>query len=83
MTPLQKRITTATDALIERAQGLREHAPDRGPALDTLEWTAALRAELDDLETLIVRQARAEGASWGEIADPIGITRQGCQQRWG
>jgi hypothetical protein len=88
MTPLQKRINTAAAALIERTTGLARHAgaTDAGAnatALDALEWTAALRAELDELEALIVRQARLENASWSEIADPIGITRQGAQQRWG
>lgn len=88
MTPLQRRINEDAAALTERAHGLqmRASASSQGAnstALDALEWVAALRAELDDLVTLIVRQARVEDASWAEIADPMGISRQGAQQRWG
>lgn len=86
-TPLQRQINVTADDLVRRAEGLRmvAGATDRGAnatALSALEWTAALRADLDDLETSIVHQARVEGASWGEVADPIGITRLGAQQRW-
>lgn len=30
-----------------------------------------------------VRRARAAGASWQDIADATGMSRQGAQQRWG
>lgn len=39
------------------------------------ELDAGLRRAVDDL--------RAAGFSWAEIANPLGMTRQAAQQRWG
>ena len=40
-----------------------------------------LRSYLDRLETEIVHYAREKGATWDEIAEAIGITRQALYQR--
>lgn len=40
-----------------------------------------LRDYLDRLETQIVLQAREKGATWDEIAEAMGITRQALYQR--
>jgi hypothetical protein len=90
MTPLRRKIATSAEQLIETAQGLGSCATGVDwftgapcTALDALEWPSLLREHLDELEALIVRQARVEQASWAQIAEPSGMTRQGAQQRWG
>lgn len=40
-----------------------------------------LRGYLDGLETEIVLTAREKGATWDEIAEAMGITRQALYQR--
>lgn len=40
-----------------------------------------LRDYLDSLETQIVLLAREKGATWDEIAEAMGITRQALYQR--
>ena len=40
-----------------------------------------LRGYLDGLETEIVLYAREKGATWDEIAEAMGITRQALYQR--
>src|SRR5664279_5769529 len=88
MTPLQLNINADAIGLVHRAKGLKVHAGAttlgaNGTALDALEWVFALRDDLAQLETLIVRQARVEGATWAEIAEPLGLTKQGAQKHWG
>jgi len=88
MTPLQREINRSAASLLDRADGLRVRAwgsngGANATALDALEWVAALRDELTALETLIVRHAREQGASWADIADPLGITKQAAHQHWG
>jgi hypothetical protein len=62
----------------------REH---RGASVDTrLEAAARVAAELrsvgDELVDHYVRAARAEGRSWTEIGQVLGISKQGAQQRF-
>jgi predicted DNA-binding protein (UPF0251 family) len=40
-----------------------------------------LRQILDDLEALAVETARERGASWDEVADAVGVSRQTLQHR--
>ena len=57
-------------------------ATDLAGDLDSADPTVGLRAVaalgrlLDQLETLHVRNARAKGWSWQEIADALGVTKQ-------
>jgi hypothetical protein len=44
---------------------------------------AALAAEFEDAIRQAVTGLRASGYSWADIANRLGITRQGAQQRWG
>ncbi|GAA3294785.1 MULTISPECIES: DNA-binding protein [Dactylosporangium] len=54
--------------------------PDDLLAAITLLATA--RAELDQLEAGLLFVARAEGLTWGQIAEPLGLrTAQAAQQR--
>jgi DNA-directed RNA polymerase specialized sigma24 family protein len=57
-------------------------ATDLAGDLDSTDPTVGLRAVaalgrlLDQLEALHVRNARAKGWSWQEIADSLGVTKQ-------
>lgn len=42
---------------------------------------AELRADLDEVEERAIATARAHGASWSDIAEALGVTRQALQQR--
>ena len=61
---------------------LTRTATDLAADLDCADPTIGLRAVaalgrlLDQLETLHVRNARAKGWSWQEIADALGVTKQ-------
>lgn len=52
-------------------------------ALDALAEVAERRQEVDTLERDRIEAARKAGASWGKIADTLGIrSRQGAEQRY-
>jgi hypothetical protein len=90
-TPLRRQIKTDLADLVEEVERFRSFATGTAwwtgetgrAAVDALELVGPLRAQLDEVVALVVRQARAEGASWSEIADPLAMTKQGAQQRWG
>lgn len=52
-------------------------------AFSSLPAIAELRRHLDELEEEAIRFAREHGASWEDIAEAVGITRQALQQRMG
>jgi hypothetical protein len=56
-------------------------------ALDRVAAAAAIKDQIeglgDDLHDHFVKEARAEGCSWTQIGDALGVTRQAAQQRHG
>lgn len=46
-----------------------------------LRAVSALRKLIDQIERAQVRAARAEGWSWAEIADALGVTRQAAYKK--
>jgi DNA-directed RNA polymerase specialized sigma24 family protein len=52
--------------------------PDTG-----LRAVASLRVLLESLERLQVERARAEGWSWQQIADALGVSRQAVHKKHG
>lgn len=50
---------------------------------DDLVLILSVRDELDAAIDAAVAGMRSNGFSWSEIARPLGMTRQGAQQRWG
>lgn len=50
-------------------------------AFRALPAIAELRRRLDALEAEAIEIARTKGASWREIAEALGVTRQALQQR--
>lgn len=41
-----------------------------------------MRTAADDAIRAVVTDMRADGASWSEIGDALGVTRQAAQQRY-
>jgi predicted DNA-binding protein (UPF0251 family) len=56
-------------------------AVDSGDPATALAAVAALRRLLEELEALHVRDARAGGMSWEEIAGALGVTRQSVHKK--
>lgn len=55
---------------------------DLADNLDVLDAIAGLRIALDRQEDDAALMARRNGATWQQIADALGITRQRAHQRW-
>lgn len=53
--------------------------------LDTssLKLFKGIQDALTEAQAMAVASMRDDGASWAEIGDGLGITRQAAQQRWG
>lgn len=51
--------------------------------LTSLEATRQLRAELEQRETMLVRRARNQGATWEQIAAALGVTKQAVHKKYG
>lgn len=66
----------------ERVSQLAESVDDESP-MNALMAAAALRAEAERLLSLHVRRARAEGATWSEIAMVLGISKQAVHKKYG
>ncbi|WP_134712349.1 helix-turn-helix domain-containing protein [Saccharomonospora xinjiangensis] len=64
------------------ATELAARAGDRDPRTG-LRAVAALRRLLEQLEAVQVRSARAQGWSWQEIADALGVSRQAVHKKHG
>jgi hypothetical protein len=50
--------------------------------IEALSLMTRLAGELDDAIGQAVKGLRAQGSSWTEIGDRLGITRQAARQRW-
>lgn len=64
------------------ATQLASAAGDRDPRVG-LRAVAALRTLLERLEAVQVRNARANGWSWQEIAAELGVSRQAVHKKHG
>jgi DNA-directed RNA polymerase specialized sigma24 family protein len=53
------------------------------PELAALDALAALAARVERHQRDVVASLRARGCSWGQIAEPLGVTRSAAQQRFG
>jgi len=59
-----------------------EQRLDSGDLVSALRETIGARDHADALAAALVARLRAEGVSWTSIAAPLGMTRQGAQQRY-
>ena len=62
---------------------MRALAKRAGADVDTLPELRAIQEDLEAMMASSVAACRAEGYSWGEIAQRLGTTRQAAQQRYG
>ncbi|MPZ79805.1 MAG: HTH domain-containing protein [Actinophytocola sp.] len=67
---------------MSEATQLASAAGDRDPRVG-LRAVAALRTLLERLESVQVRNARAKGWSWQEIAAELGVSRQAVHKKHG
>ncbi|GAB3213048.1 helix-turn-helix domain-containing protein [Marinactinospora thermotolerans] len=51
--------------------------------LAALRATTELRREVERLEAVHVRRARLQGATWAEIAEALGVTKQAVHKKYG
>jgi predicted transcriptional regulator len=65
----------------EDAQDLAIRVASEDPS-EGLRAVAALRRLLERVERIHVESARARGASWQEIADELGVSKQAVHQRY-
>lgn len=56
---------------------------DPDAELELLTASTALLRYIEHQQDINVRHARAAGLTWQEVADVLGVTRQGAQQRYG
>lgn len=63
--------------LLGTAQAATDTDPARG-----LRAVAALRRLADDLEQRQVHRARADGWSWQQIGDALGVSRQAVHKKY-
>lgn len=75
------RASTYIDIMTEATQ-LAAAAGDRDPRVG-LQAVAALRKLLERLEAVQVRNARARGWSWQDIAVELGVSRQAVHKKYG
>jgi DNA-directed RNA polymerase specialized sigma24 family protein len=66
--------------VMPEATRLASEASSRDPRVG-LRSVAALRRLLERLEALQVRNARAQGWSWQEIAEELGVSKQAVHRK--
>jgi DNA-binding NarL/FixJ family response regulator len=69
---------TDMEAIVQVAEGAQSNDPDVG-----LRAVAALRELAERLELLQVSSARAQGWSWQDISQRLGVTKQTVHRKYG
>ena len=54
----------------------------RAGPLEALEISRPFASALDAYEEQLVREARNQGCTWGEIGQALGVTRQGARKQF-
>lgn len=63
---------------------LRLAADDDGPdALGALRAAAAVTSEMERRQAVLVRRARVRGATWAQIAEALGVSKQAVHKKYG
>ncbi|MBR8744105.1 hypothetical protein [Nocardiopsis sp. MG754419] len=68
----------STEQLEELAGALRDQ-----DTLEALETLVALRSESERIESVLVRRARHQGATWARIAEALGVSKQAIHKKYG
>ena len=69
------------EAVHERLRDLARRSSNLELPMGALQAITELKERLRDLEIAAVRQARARGATWVDICQVLGVTRQALHQR--
>jgi hypothetical protein len=77
------RLCAVCDAMRSAVGRTNVARPLPGAELTRLIDAARAVADADHELTEAARAARSGGASWSQIGDAVGLTRQAAQQRWG
>jgi hypothetical protein len=73
----------AGEAAWDFLSGFRYHQRTMPGLPGVLKDLQVLQDTIEDVRTEIVRDMRADGCTWGEIGDALGMSRQGARQRYG
>jgi hypothetical protein len=85
LTPRRRSRVVENDeyaAFVRRVIAAYSRRVGRGD-IEAITEMATLADQLDDAIRQAITGLRACGYSWADIANRLGITRQGAQQRWG
>lgn len=74
---------TAGESAWEFLSGFRWYQRTVPGPVGVLRDLETLQDTIQDIRTEIVRDMRAEGISWNEIGEALGVTRQAARQRYG
>nr|WP_326563109.1 hypothetical protein [Micromonospora sp. NBC_01796] len=51
--------------------------------LESLRAAAGLRRGVERMEAVLVRRARVAGASWAQVAEALGVSKQAAHRKYG
>jgi hypothetical protein len=66
-----------------RLKRIYEHSDSLDAALEQLRTVQLLRQNLQNREDRLVSFAKRNGATWAQLGDLYGISKQAAHQRWG
>lgn len=75
---LRDKIRTARDLLTQAETGI-----DLGDLVQVLGDLRRAAETVESATRTAVERSREAGASWAEVAEPLGTSRQAAQQRYG
>lgn len=81
-TPDFNTATTARAAALDMLIGFAEGVSNSDDILDMIGAVRLVELAADQARRAIVTEARAEGRTWQEIGDALGVSRQAAQQRF-
>lgn len=58
-------------------------ADDGADPLGSLRAAAQVNAEMERQQAVLVRRARVRGATWVQIADALGVSKQAVHKKYG
>ena len=82
--PLPSKYDLAAEALQSTASGAayQMHRPDDGELANTLGMLRLVELAVDQARRQVVELMRLQGASWEQIGDALGVSRQAAHERF-
>ncbi|MFC5930946.1 hypothetical protein D6T64_12190 [Cryobacterium melibiosiphilum] len=82
-TPDLNTFTLARSAALDNLINAAEFVSTRTDTLDMIRAAIMVELHATNARRAIISQARAEGRTWQEIGDALGVTRQSAHERFG